>query len=196
MADYTTAAIVKARLDIINNVDDTALGTVITAASRNVDSMCNRFFSTGSTEVRYFTADCSTVIDIDDLVSVTSLTTDLDGDRVYETTWATTDYDLEPYNAVKYAFPYTKISMAPNGRYGFPTLRKSIAIDAVWGWAAIPAPISEATILMTIRWFKRKDSPYGIAGSNELGQIQMMPSSDPDIKAMLAPYRRMTIGAF
>jgi hypothetical protein len=194
--DYPTLEAVKARLDIADTIDDGMITSVISAASRSIDSFCNRLFSSEVAQVRYFTADCSGYIDVDDLVSVTTLATDSDGDRVYEDTWAATDYDLEPYNAAQQEWPYTRLMIAPDGNYSFPTVRRSVKITGTWGWPSIPYPVQEACILLTIRWFKRKDSPFGIAGSNELGQVQMMATRDPDVKAMLEPYRKFTVGAF
>lgn len=195
MADYTTKALVKARLDITDTIDDTMIDSVITAASRSVDKFCNRLFSP-ATEARYFTAMCGTYLDIDDITTVTTIETDADGDRTYEDTWSATDFDLEPYNAAAYGEAYTQLHTTPTGLYTFPTGRKGVKITGVWGWSSIPAPVSEATILLTVRWFKRKDSPFGIAGTNELGQVQMMATRDPDVKAMLEPYRKFSVGAF
>ena len=56
---------------------------------------------------------------MDDLLSVTTLKTDEDGDRTYEITWATTDYDLMPYNATleSQAQPYSHLQTTPDGDY-------------------------------------------------------------------------------
>lgn len=195
MADYTTADLVKGRLDIEDTIDDAIITSVVTAASRVIDEMCGRSFQ-AVTETRYFSAGCSYEVDIDDLTTLTTLQTDSDGDRTYEDTWATTDYDLEPYNAAAKSWPYTKLTITPIGQYAFPTVRKGIKITGVWGWPTVPSAVEEAATLLAIRWFKRKDAPFGIAGVNELGQVQMMGSSDPDVKAMLASYRKFTVGAF
>jgi hypothetical protein len=53
--------------------------------------------------------------------------------------------------------------------------------------------VTEATILMVIRLFKRTDAPFGIVGSTDLGNVATLPRVDPDIAAMLAPYRRMIL---
>lgn len=195
MDDYATLEAVKSRLDIADTIDDGMITSVISAASRSIDKTCNRLFSP-VTEVRYFTAMCGTQLDIDDITTVTTIQTDSDGDRTYEDTWSATDFDLEPYNAAAQGEAYTQLHTTPTGRYAFPTVRRGVKITGVWGWATIPYPVTEACILLTIRWFKRKDSPFGIAGSNELGQVQMMATRDPDVRAMLEPYRKFTVGAF
>jgi hypothetical protein len=194
---YTTLAIVKARLTITGTGNDAALESCIEAASREIDGLCGRRFYQLTATTRYFTADDSQYLDIDDLVSVTSLGTDADGDRTFEDTWATTDYDLEPYNAADTGWPYTQILTAPAGRYGFPSgTRRGVKIVGTWGWPSVPSAITEATILQSIRLFKRKDSPYGIAGSPDLGQQTFVPGQvDPQVKSLVAPYRKLTVGA-
>lgn len=193
---YTTVATVKLRLDIGGSGDDAALESVIEAASRAIDGLCNRWFYQMTATTRHFTASSPTVLDVPDLVSVTSLTTDTDGDRVYEDTWAATDYDLEPYNAADVGEPYRQLMTTPAGLYGFPTVRKGVKITGTWGWPSVPDAIAEACALESIRLFKRKDAPYGIAGSSELGMQTFMPARvDPQVKALIAPYVRMSVGA-
>lgn len=194
MADYATLAQVKARLSRNDDRDDATITALITSSSRSVEHLTNRRFDQ-TTETRYFTPTGSWYTEIDDLVSVTSIATDIDGDRTYSETWSATDYELEPSNAAGVAaMPYTTLQIAPKGTRSFPVLRRGLRIVGVWGWPAVPQPVTEATILMTIRLFKRTDAPFGIVGSTDLGNLQTLPSRDPDITAMLAPYRRMTVG--
>lgn len=193
MADYTSTAQVRARLSRTDNRDDATIQTLVTIASKSVEYLTNRRFDQ-VTGTRYFTPTESWYTDIDDLVSVTTITTDIQGDRTYSETWSATDYELEPANAPSASFPYTQIAIAPKGTKAFPVLRRGLRIVGVWGWPAVPQPVNEATILMTIRLLKRIDAPFGIVGSTELGNMQMLPARDPDIAAMLAPYRRFTVG--
>ena len=201
MADsYATTADLAARLgmDEATAAADAALVNAIAAASRAIDGQCGRSpgaFGISTSATRYFTPDESYCLTIDDLVTLTTLTSDADGDRVYEVTWATTDYDLEPFNAAQTGEPYTKLVVTPAGRYGFPTVRKGVAITGLWGWPSVPAAITEATIILTHRLYKRKDTPFGIAGTNELGMVTMMPKTDADVVGLIAPYRRFFIGA-
>lgn len=194
---YTTVAIVRARLGITGSAQDDAIESVINAASREIDGLCGgRFFYQLAATTRYFKADDSGILEIDDLVSVTSITSDDDGDRTYETTWASTDYDLEPYNAADHGFPYTSIQTTPAGRYAFPSTRKGVAITGTWGWPSVPYAIAEACVLQSVRLFKRKDAPYGLAGSAELGQQTFVPGKvDPQVQSLVAPMRRFFIGA-
>lgn len=187
---YATLAELKARLGISDTTDDTVLEAVIEAASRAIDGETGRVFY-ATTDTRYFTAEDVDLLFVDDLLSVTTLKTDQDGDRTYETTWSVTDYDLEPYNVT----PYTRIQIAHNGIRSFPTIRRSVEIAGSWGYAATaPDAINEACLLMAARLFKRKGAPFGVLQNPELGTARI-PQIDPDVKLLIRPFIRMDLGA-
>lgn len=125
---------VKARLALPDTTDDAIIDQVLYDVSREVDAYCNRRFWAGL-ETRYFGAIASCGVRVDDLLSVTSLKTDEDLDRVYETTWSTTDYDLEPVNAPLESppRPYSQILTTPNGRYSFPCQRRAVQVAGLFG---------------------------------------------------------------
>lgn len=198
---YTDLATVKSRcgITVTDTADDAILEAVITAVSRMIDNYCDRrFYSSDADEVRYFTATDTDELWCGDLLSVTSLVTDDDGDRVYETTWAATDYELEPYNAAADGEPYYLIRVAPNGNYAFPVgVAKGVQITGKFGYCAlanVPAPVAEACIIQTQRLFRRKDAPFGITGAAEFGTVTMIARLDPDVRMLLEPYRRIVVG--
>jgi hypothetical protein len=193
VADYATTAQVKARLSRTDDRDDTTIAALITASSRLVEEMTNRRFDQ-TVETRYFTPTGTWYADIDDLVSLTQVATDIDGNRTYTEVWTANDYELEPVNSASRSFPFTQLAITPQGTRSFPVLRRGVRIAGTWGWPAVPQPVTEATILMTIRLFKRTDAPFGVVGSTDLGNLQTLPARDPDIAAMLAPYRRFAVG--
>ena len=60
-----------------------------------------------------------------------------------------------------------------------------------WGYASTaPHDIREACLIQASRLFKRKDAPFGVAGTPEAGQM-MLPALDPDVRALLRKYRRV-----
>lgn len=196
--NYATLSELKSRLRI--TADDAAvdatLEQVILAASRQIDGLTGDVFSATTAETRVLSATATDHLDVPSLRAVTSLLTDEDGDRVYETTWLATDYDLEPFDAAYTNRPYTSIQLAPNGRRTFPRGSRTVQITGNWGWAAVPDAVEEACLILAIRLFKRKDAPYGIAGTPGLGQTQLtIPSIDPDVRQLVAPYRRFYLGA-
>lgn len=186
---YATLAELKARLNITDTREDVILEAVITAASRAIEGETGRvFYATQAT--RHFTAEFHDLLFIDDLLELTALKTDADGDRAYETVWADTDYDLEPFNET----PKTVIRIAPNGHHSFPTVRKSVAITGSWGYAATaPAAVNEACLIQAARLFKRKDAPFGVFGTAETG-IARLPKLDQDVRLLLLPFVRIEVG--
>jgi hypothetical protein len=198
---YTTLALLRARLGFASTdtTDDTMLETIIMAVSRWIDHRTGRrFFSTTVSEIRYYTAEWSDLFQCpDDIINITTLATDGDGDRVYETTWAVTDYDLEPVNASLDSQPYTRLRITPAGRYSFPVgVGEGVKIMGKFGYGATaPGLISEACLLQSERVYKRKDAPFGVLGAAEMGQMMVVPKLDPDVDMMLAGFRRLEIGA-
>lgn len=192
MTDYTSAAVVKARLGIDDTADDTAIGAVISGVSQWIDRYCGRSFALASASgsIRTYTAAGADLVYIDDAVEIIEITTD-DGTRAYATTMAADTYEGAPYNVAAVGGPvYNKI-YAINGGV-FPTGRRAVKVEARYGWDAIPAPIVEACILQSMRLFKRKDAPFGVVGSPsaEMGQLSVIPKMDPDVTLLLEPYRR------
>lgn len=112
--------------------NDASLLQAAEDASRYLDGECHRRFYI-QTATRYFTAHNPCCLDIDDLLSVTTLKTDDDGDRVYETTWAEADYDLMA-GADFNRYPKWRIATTPNGSYWLPAYPRGVEIAGVWGY--------------------------------------------------------------
>jgi hypothetical protein len=196
---YATLSDVKAALRIpgADTQDDSLLEISIEAASRQIDGFCERVF-TQSTATRIYRPTDVFTVDIDDLQTLTFLKTDSDGSGVFSTTWSATDYQLNPLNGISGGIrsPYTQIRAV--GEYLFPIYEPqnvnsneaSVQIAGVWGFATIPTAIKQATIILSMRQFKRYDSPTGVMGFGDLG-VMRVGSVDPDIQALLMPFRRM-----
>ena len=66
------------------------------------------------------------------------------------------------------------------------------AIDLVCGTTAVqfspvPASVKLATEMQASRWAKRRDAPFGVAGSPELGsELRLLPKLDPDVEVLLS----------
>jgi hypothetical protein len=194
---YATLSDVKAALRITDNVDDSLLEISIEAASREIDGWCERVF-TSSTATRIYRPTDVFSVDVDDLQSITTLKTDSDGDGVFDVTWETTDYQLNPLNGIAggISTPYTQVRAI--GEYLFPIYEPrnvnaneaSIQINGVWGWASIPTAVKQACIILSMRQFKRYDSPTGVMGFGDLG-VMRVGRVDPDVEKLLMPFRKM-----
>ncbi len=191
--EYATLAELKARLQITDSSSDTVLDQVREAASRAIDDYCGRRIYAAN-ETRTFTADDSYCVFVDDLLSVTTLKTDEDGDRTYEITWATTDYDLGPENAALDGRPYRWIEVAPNGRYTFPRGRRGVQIVGSFGYAAsIPVQVREACLIQSSRIYKRGEAIFGVLGMPAAGTAVWISKLDPDVQQLLDPFVKRTV---
>ena len=196
---YATAAQLRTymRIDAVTGdatdiAQDTLVHTpAVAAASRLIDRATNRQFGSVTSEARYYTArwDVSRnayIVAIDDLGTVSGLAVavDLDGTLAFATT-VTVDATL-PLNAIAKGRVITDLVLS-NGT----TVEGATKVTAVWGWAAVPDTILEATLLQASRFAKRRDSPYGVAGSPEFGnEIRLLAKLDPDVQQMVSAYRR------
>lgn len=53
----------------------------------------------------------------------------------------------------------------------------------------VPSTIKLATLMQAGRWAKRRDAPFGIAGSPETGsEMRLLAKLDPDVEVMLGGY--------
>ena len=193
---YSTLTVVKSAdvLNITDSSSDTNLETIIEAVSREIDNKTGRHFFNAS-ETRYYTPDDMRLLFIDDLVSVSALVTDDDGDGTYEHTWTTSDYRLLPTNAALLGgWPYSMIEIKAFGSYVFPEgIRDGVKITGTFGWSAVPKPIAQACAMQTDRLYRRYKAILGVSGTSSIGQITLqIPKFDPDIEALIKPYVRLS----
>jgi hypothetical protein len=129
MNAYCSIADIKNALAITATTDDVILRKTAEAAARIIDRFCGRPFYVKS-ETRYFDG-AGARLWIDDLLSVTTLKTDEDGDATFENTYATTDYNLYPLNK----YPKYHIDLSEASDYGgFGAGSKSVEIVGAWGY--------------------------------------------------------------
>jgi hypothetical protein len=247
---------------------DTFLLVLLEAASRAVDEFCNRHFFVKTT-TNYF--DGAKVLLLHrDLLTVTTLKTDADGDQTFENTFATTDYNLYPLNEIaKRSIELSYNSNYSSFAYGIP---KGVQVVGLWGYgdglsvtpysdsgavvntggmtsgatthalatgkgalfavgqtilidteqcyvsgistdtltltrgvngttaashlaAAViyiykyPKAITIATIMQTLRWWKRRESAFQTSVQTEIGSINVYRGVDPDISVICQQYR-------
>ena len=196
MADYCTLSQLKQALRITDQVDDALLATAIDAASRWVDGWCDRSFAAAGTAVTFrdfVPTDTFGIVQIDDCVQVTEVRVDDDLDQTYSKTLQAIDWAAEPVNTTTYGIrlPFTRLRSYEDGYWpvwrGQPTVR----VYARYGWPAVPDPVRVATMLQASRLYTRNDSPLGVAGFGDMGAMRGSRFVDPDVEALLAPYRRV-----
>jgi hypothetical protein len=191
---YCTLSDLKTSLAIEDIQDDTGLEAAILTASRMIDDYTGRFFyrdgTTAAPVTRYYTPDSWYITNLDDFVSLNQIALDDDFDQTYTTILAASDYLIDPVNNARRGWPYTRITAID--RYIFPyAYPQSVRVQAVWGWPSIPAEIAMATKIQASRLFIRRQSPFGIAGTPELGTVRLTSRLDPDVEALIRPFRKM-----
>lgn len=188
---YAFRADLKSRLGIAaaDTDDDALIDAALLAASRAIDSWTGRQFFV-SQQTLYVTAQRASELLLGvDLLSVTTIKTDEDGDRTYETTWASTDYDLEPANAAQASppRPYWRITLAPEGRYSFPVIPRGIQIVGSWGaYQVLESPSSSGTAVTVAEVLDASETGVDVSAGSALkvGQNILVDSEQMEITAI------------
>lgn len=196
---YCTPEMLKNRKGIVDTYDDVEILGSCRAVARWIDKRyCQRHFYR-ITATRTFPATDPYCLKIPDLVSVTSLKTDNDGDGVFETTWSAGDYELLCSNALAEIEPWPYDEVNAIGQYQFPVSygstrgvrRNRVQIVGVWGWPAVPSPVIEAAKILSGDYLKLGAMAFGVAGYGEYGAVRAR-MSNPALE-MLDPYRKYPV---
>jgi hypothetical protein len=188
--DYVTAAELKSYVRITDTDDDAELALAITAASRAVDRHTNRQFGlVAAPEERKYTACWDRrrrrwVVEIDDLMTTTGLVITTDAGEVDA-------YSLQPINAAEKGEPWTRIVVDPESAVAPTAAENGVTAEAQWGWTTAPTTVDLATLLQASRFFTRRNAPFGIAGSPDVGsEMRLLARVDPDVAVTLGPFIR------
>jgi hypothetical protein len=189
--DYCEDAELKAFVNIDDELDDVQIALAITGASRAIDRAAGRQFGVvDSAEERVYTAEWDRItglwhVNTDDLMTATGLAIEVPAGSV-------TSYRFEPGNAVSKGKPWTRIVVKADSAAKPDGCEDAVSITAQWGWTAVPATIKQATLLQASRILGRRESPFGVAGSPDLGnELRLLAKVDPDVAVLVASYRRM-----
>lgn len=202
---YANRNQVKAALRIgtADTFDDELIDNCVGAASRLIDGYCNRkFWQDETAEPRVYQAEDSFYVSIDDIAGTALvLRTSTMADGTFDLEWSPSDWQLEPLNGYLDGLDWSYNKIRAVGEYLFPTVNAKygeqalVQVTAIFGWPAVPEPITQATIIQASRIFKRYDSPLGVAGFGDLGAIRVSRFLDPDMAQLVEPYRRLRIFA-
>lgn len=208
---YVDLEVAKAnlRIDADDETDDLFIEIVIEAASRAIDQATNRQFGNLSpAAARYYdglkTAPPSRLwptvtaqgpwgdrqaVEVDDLMTTTDLAVafDRDADGTFED--VITDYDLWPWNAEADGRPWTHLVFRPT--VSVPVGQRAVQVTAEWGWLDVPQLVVQACLMQTNRWVKRREAPFGVAGSPDLGsELRLLAKLDPDVAVAVGVLKR------
>ena len=194
---YVSLADVKAALRIPSEdtVDDLMLTSAINAASRQIDGACDRVFFSESGS-RVYVPESSILVKTDDILTITKLETS-SGDG-FTVEIPATDFQLEPLNnrVGGQTFPANRIRAT--GAFLFPVFNQrsvnldeaTVRVTGTFGFTPVPDAVKQAALLLSIRIFKRLDSPLAVAGFGDMGVVRVG-RTDPDVMALLSPFVRM-----
>lgn len=190
---YITADELRAFVGAVSSTIEPLLTDACTSASAEVESYCGRTFTTDSVATaRKYRVVSPTYVVIDDAYELTTVKTDTDDDGSYETTWSANDYETEPLNGVvagKSGWPATTITAVGTLYFPVDRERATVEVTAKWGWAAVPEPVRQATLLLASEILKAREAPFGVAGIDAMGAVVRV-RQNALVAARLNPYRR------
>lgn len=175
----------------LTTVDDTLLQYALDAGDQWIFDYCHRKFEVaGSASARLFVPSGNAVLRIHDCTTVTAVTES--GDAV-----ASTDYQKEPTTVSWSGLtkPYEQLRRLGSVWSQLDDVGEaSVSVTATWGWAAIPAAVTQAALIVAKDIFDTREVRFGVANVTDFG-----PTAARVNKAawmLLAPYRRVEAFGF
>jgi len=197
-SSYATLAWLKTALQIADESDDSPLQLALDAATALIDQWTGRSFRDEAGATKYFWATSPNILELrPDIRTITSVAVDTNGDLTFATTLAATDYLLAPLMPLPDTGIYTRLRIAPLSSRSFPQDRQ-VRVVGDWGYTVdgdAPAPIRQACLIQAERLFKRaREAPFGILQTTDLGQFTRISQADPDVMALIDPYKGAVAG--
>lgn len=161
--------------------DDEFIEAAANAAEDMIDQSCQRRFVVASTSSpRVYQLPYDNVLRFHDCTSVESIA-GVD----------TSSYRLEPLNGLSWAGesrPYEQARLM-SGTWPFSTA-ETIAVTATWGWAAIPARITQAALIAAKEILdNREQVKLGIIGFTDVAGV--VARTNPIVRETINHYRRV-----
>jgi hypothetical protein len=187
--DTVTIQQIQSLASAASPVHDTMIEQMVMAASRWIDEYTGLTFYSSST-TRYYIVGIDTegpVLYLDmPLLTVTTLT---NGDSVEI---GSGDYTLLPKNEGHYWKIRLDTDSGKTWQYTTDQYADTISVAGTWGYASTaPVNIKEACLLLVNRLYARRNAVFGVQGTTELGVVSMRIPQDPDVMALLTPYRKL-----
>lgn len=173
--------------DQVGTVNATVRTRALRAAEQMCDLYCMRTFTvaSGTPAARLFAAPTPAlrILRIFDCVSITS---------VVDNTVTVTDYQPEPIggrNALGVTVPYEDLRRL-DACWSYSSDGEAlITVTADWGWLAVPAQVTEATMILAKDILQQRNNNSGVAGFGEFGAVRVR--MNPLVSDMLNPLRRI-----
>jgi len=186
--DYCTLAEVQAGFpdSALATTTDTAftglIESMISRASRLIDREVGKepgyFYPSTDDQTRYYDGSGTYEQDIDDCLTITTVSVAEDGGResTSYTDWGSTDYYAEPYNYSALAIPITLLMIETDGgKPGWYRYKKSVKVAGIFGYSvAVPDDINEACIIKaTLLYMASKQGYMTMSANTEVGSMSV-----------------------
>lgn len=188
---YVGLATMKDTFTITDTDRDSLLVSKLAAASRSIDKTCGRrFYLDAAPKARVINPSRRLMRDEDgwhllvpDIGDTTGMTVEVG--RAGTWTDITAQVEAEPTDALDQLEPVTSLLRIGGSWPAGGGWRARVTTR--WGWPAYPDNVVEATGILAMRLFKRKDSPEGVLGSSEWGVVRVS-RTDPDVYGLIQSY--------
>ena len=184
---YASLLELRQYLSIADEASDVDLERALDAACRKIDGECGREFALATAQTRLYYPASAWAVKTPDVVSLTSVKTDPEGDQTFSRTLELSDLELWPLNGAR----YQEIRVRPMADYAFTTGRY---VQVVGSFGCVvdggpPVEVRQAALVLASRYYKRAEAPFGVLQNTDLGQYTRLSASDPDVVALLEPWR-------
>lgn len=182
--EYADLDEVKDWLGITSTDHDTVLDILREGISRKVDDYCGRrFWIDDTTSVRYYTAEDSTHIWVEDIDSsdpTITVESDDDNDGSFERSWTRDElnnygYRLEPLNADVHGRPYTALQALANV---FPRGNRGVKVTAKHGYASTVPPQVKTAMFLQVQSIWTPSGTLHVAGGKPNVEAVNLEGSD------------------
>jgi hypothetical protein len=186
-----------------DTADDPTLQHCLDAATLAIEQACGRRFVYEAGVAKVFNASDPNRLDVVDLISASAVDVDSRGDGTYATALPSTAWYGEPAWVPDSAGPrYQALRIGPASTSGYWLgVGRRVRVTGNWGYVAgdyaagaftnatCPPGIRLACLIMASRTFKRREAPFGILGTTDLGVYARLSAADPDVANLLNPYK-------
>lgn len=175
--------------------DDALLQQALDTASAFIDQFTGRSFRAELGATKFFYATSADELTLTpDATAITEIKVDSNGDLTFPTTLTTAQYIKLPLQSLPDAGIYSRLRIASTSSRGFaPGYQVQIAGD--WGYTVggnPPAAIQQACLIQAARLWNRRGTPFGILQSTDMTTYARLSAADPDVQALLGPYKATT----
>jgi hypothetical protein len=193
---FATVEQLAEHLGVRDTLDQAPMVAALAAAEDAVRGHCGRTFEVaGATATaRVFAPASAITVYPDDFLEMTGVTVTDDGTAVDMTT-----VDGFPLNGRHNgtAWPITRLTRRSGCWASWDSCRRgdqvpSISVTARWGWPAVPAPVTSATLLIAADLYHGRDARFGVIGldAGVVARVRV----NPQAAALLDPYTLPKIG--